>query len=364
MAGPILYLSAAAPGGRARFQQQSILTTPDTAGRIIPNYLAYFSPDFLFKAGDRNPMHSPPGFGGELRSVMPFLFAGLIWLVLVALHPAFRSRRKSALLLLAALVLYPAPGALTLPSPHTLRAAHVIPILSLVTATGITASADLIRWLMGRAQPAATRAVMALVLTIASLPLVQELLIRYYDYFAVYPDKVRVQFQYGLQLALEDAFAHEADYQEIWISDTNQPYIYVLFYRRWSPSEVHERLQVRRGPPAFNAVGQFGNYGSGTHFRDLSSMREKASFLCSTRFTAQEGRLLTKCAAVRHQIADGSFGFYGPSPVPQEDTQAAVHRALGWKVAPSHVRNRSKAANSCFFLEMSQRGPKGRWTSS
>jgi hypothetical protein len=71
-------------------------------------------------------------------------------------------------------------------------------------------------------------------------------------------------FQYGLDQALAFARGHAASYDEIWVTDTNQPYIYVLFYSRWPPSDVHESLQVQRNPPAFNEVIKIGKY----HFGD------------------------------------------------------------------------------------------------
>ena len=40
----------------------------------------------------------------------------------------------------------------------------------------------------------------------------------------------------------------------------NQPYIYVLFYARWPPSEVHHMLEVKGDPPAGIRVERIGRY--------------------------------------------------------------------------------------------------------
>ena len=40
----------------------------------------------------------------------------------------------------------------------------------------------------------------------------------------------------------------------------NQPYIYVLFYARWPPSEVHQMLEVKGDPPAGIRVERIGRY--------------------------------------------------------------------------------------------------------
>ena len=55
-------------------------------------------------------------------------------------------------------------------------------------------------------------------------------------------------WQYGLEETIGYVREREAEYDAIYIDSygINQPYIYVLFYARWPPSEVHETLNVRR----------------------------------------------------------------------------------------------------------------------
>ena len=71
------------------------------------------------------------------------------------------------------------------------------------------------------------------------------------------------QFQYGLEQALGYARDQQASYDEIWLADTTAGYIYVLFYAAWPPSDVHQRLEVRRAPGRFNRVGAFDKYRFG-----------------------------------------------------------------------------------------------------
>ena len=94
----------------------------------------------------------------------------------------------------------------------------------------------------------------------------QELVVRYTYYYQEYPrqDNVIQYFQYGLDHALVYARARETDYDEIWVTDVNQPYIYVLYDHTWPPSDVHQNLVLRRQPPDFNEVELIGKY----HFGD------------------------------------------------------------------------------------------------
>jgi hypothetical protein len=65
---------------------------------------------------------------------------------------------------------------------------------------------------------------------------------------------------YGLEDAVAFAIDHRTEYDEIWITNTNQPYIYVLFYGGWRPADYQGKLAVRRNPPDFNSIVAFQNF--------------------------------------------------------------------------------------------------------
>ena len=274
IAGPIIYLSLVDPGGRARLDQVSAFNTANvSAGFLAQQYRSYFSPWVFFIAGNGHPGQSPtpPGFGVELRSALPLLLAGFLWLIMAVVRPAQPAQRRAALFLLAALALYPVPGSLTVPTPpltnpHLSRAIHLIPLVALIAGAGAVALADVARRLLRNAPASVARTLLALAVIAASTLIGLELFTRYADYFNAYPRRENTleYYQYGLAQALDYAHAHEAQYDEIWIADTNQPYIYVLFYLQWPPSDVHRSLQVRRAPPAFDEVDAIGKY----HFGD------------------------------------------------------------------------------------------------
>jgi len=267
IAGPIFFLSLADPGGRARLEQVSVFNTqPVSAAVLLRQYMSYFSPRVLFITGNGHPAQTPtpPGHGVEPRAIIPFFLAGLLWLIITAVQPSRHVGRQSALFLLSALVLYPVPGSLTQPGPHLGRGAQLIPVFALIAATGAVAIADSLRRWLHTSPAAAASCVFALTVIMASA-LGLELSSRYRDYFNGYANRENVlnYFQYGLEQALRYVRVHETEYDEIWITDTNQPYIYVLFYDRWPPSEVHRSLNVQRNPPKFNEVEAIGKYRFG-----------------------------------------------------------------------------------------------------
>ncbi len=260
IAGPILFLSTFDPGGRARLDQVSAFHDGPNLGLFTRQYLSYLSPHFLFYRGDGDAMHLPTGYGVELRSTIPILIWGLVWLLAMTLRPRL-ARWRSVLFLLGVLVVYPIPGSLTVPSPHTLRGAQLIPLTALIGTVGLVSGAELIVRLIRHSQPVSARGALAVIWT---LPLLlffgTEVVSRSEQYHDRYPDDTAYLYQDGLVPALTFAREHAADVDEIWVADVNQPYIYVLFEAEWSPSDVHDHLKLRRDPPRFNVVQEIGKY--------------------------------------------------------------------------------------------------------
>jgi len=270
-AGPTYYLSIVDPAGRARFEQVSIFAqeTP-TPAFMAWQYASYFSPGVLFRTGTGHPAQTPasPGTGIEPLASAPLLLAGLAGLAARALRPVHAGQRQGALLVLSALALYPIPGSLTIDSPHMGRGIQLIPLLALIGAYGVVATVRMMRRTI-RHSSWLVRGPLVLASVFLALSLVLELGNKLRDYFTIYAQREDVlqYFEFGLEPAVRFALAHQADYDEIWIADTNEPYIYVLFYGQWPPSVVHTDLRVQRHPPEFNEVDSFGRF----HFGDWST---------------------------------------------------------------------------------------------
>jgi len=264
LAGPSLYLTLRDPGGGARLAQTSVLNDSSfSLGLMAHQYGSYFSPAFWFTSGDGNPMHLPPGQGLFPLVAAPLLLIGLAVLVWKALRGVDRVARDGARFLLGAIVLYPVPGSLTVPNPHVLRAAHVLPLAVVVAAVGVVALADLASR-PSRVRLKLTPVVAGLVILALAASASLELGRAYTDYFGPYRDRVAEPFHTGVGEALAYVDRNEADVEAIWLPGRmNSVYIYVLFYRRWSPEDVHRRLVVRRDPPNWNYVESIGKYRFG-----------------------------------------------------------------------------------------------------
>jgi 4-amino-4-deoxy-L-arabinose transferase-like glycosyltransferase len=264
LAGPSLYLTLRDPGGGARLAQTSVLNDSSFSLALMARqYGSYFSPSFWFTSGDGDPMHLPPGQGLFPLAAAPLLLIGLGALAWMALRSGDRAARYGARFLLGALALYPIPGSLTVPSPHVLRAAHVLPLAVVVAAVGVVTLVDL----ASRSSRSGLRltpvAAGLAILALAAFGTL-ELSRAHRDYFGNYRDTVAEPFHTGVREAIAYVDGSEADIEAIWLpGDMNSVYIYVLFYLRWNPEDVHRSLVVRRDPPNWNYVESIGRYHFG-----------------------------------------------------------------------------------------------------
>jgi len=260
LAGPIMWLTLRDPAGGARFAQTSVFEQSDgNLGIVIEQYARFFSPSFWLTRGSNDLMQVPSG-GIELWFVVPLILLGLVWLARAVIR-ADGWLRSSALLLSALVLLYPLPGSLTVPAPDALRGAHVITLAALLGAAGVVALYEWLTSLLARRERNLRLGVSALVVTVFALGIGYDLQHRFVHYFGGYGEEVESSFHYGLKDALDYAFEHEDAYDEVWVlPDVHNPYIYVLFYKRWSPDDVHSNLVLTRDPPEWNVVHAIGRY--------------------------------------------------------------------------------------------------------
>jgi 4-amino-4-deoxy-L-arabinose transferase-like glycosyltransferase len=237
---------------QARFNQISIFRadgwTLRTLWDFFRNLISHFSPGYLFIHGqrvERAETFHPPGFG-QLLAVQ----AVMVVLALCALCD--RRYRKPVLLLLAWLVAAALPVALTLPSPQALRNVLAITPWTLLSALGMVFLLDL------EFVPALARQVAVGVLLIATLWQGASFL-RFY--FGPYPTMAARVYQYGMEQVVNaiETFSRGDDEPVIITQRVWQPYIYVLFYRRYPPAQF-QSLGVRNNRGLFAKVGGFDRY--------------------------------------------------------------------------------------------------------
>lgn len=201
-------------------------------GRFVANYVTYWGVPFLATHGDGNPRHNP-GFGGMLLvSTLPAIILGAAICI-----RRFRDDTLCRILVLGALAA-PLPAAITAEAtPHSLRAASMLPFLLAFSIFGWQA---LVRALSAR--------------HVAALALAAAVAVEsgafFYDLYVEYPGRALGWFDAGQGDAIAAA-ARLAQGHEVWLSDQlDAAYIQVLFalepdphaYVRDGLDAVHMRI--------------------------------------------------------------------------------------------------------------------------
>jgi hypothetical protein len=182
--------------------------------RFLANYIAYFSPNFLFFQGDANPRQNTEVGGMLLWVTAPLLLAGLFvcW-----------QRRRQPLIqfLAAAIVLAPIAAALTNNgTPHALRSSVILPFLIVLAVLG----ADGIRIAL-RGRPQALLAATGLL----TAGLAVQGALYTFDLYTAYPNRAASSFDTGEIAAITTARA-DADGHRVSLSDDlDPPYIEAFF---------------------------------------------------------------------------------------------------------------------------------------
>jgi len=183
------------------------------------NYLAHFTPDFLFIHGAGHRQHHVQGMGELYKFQAPFLVLGL-YLIL-------RRKEKYRWLLLTWLFLAFVPVAMTKDSiPNALRTLIVNPVYQVITAYGLVLSYG---WLRRRKLEYA-RMLIGLLVVFGLL----EFLTYLDNYFNVYPKKYSRDWQYGYKQAVAYVKDHYDNYDLIVFSRVyGEPHMFTLFYMEY-----------------------------------------------------------------------------------------------------------------------------------
>ena len=206
------------PEGTARARAE---LRPGWAG-LVPDYLSYLRPGFLFDSGDPNLRHSFRGWG----QLLPLELLSVAW----GLYVVLRRRHRTHLLVLAWIALAIVPAALTLPH-HALRAIAASPALTLLSGLGAGSLFDEIRARRAR------RATIALALAT-------------YLVVGLYPISVEVRRDYptyaagGWQWGMREGIAALEDTARPCRVVSNRlllPHIFVLFFGRVPPRDYQAR---------------------------------------------------------------------------------------------------------------------------
>ncbi len=231
----------------------------------VTNYLSYFLPSPLFLPGEVNPTRIVPGFGYENIVLGLFFYIGLFILFFQKKFIKKKYASFSGFRLLAIqffVILFPIVPALTLPAGDFQRATHFLPIMVFLISLGIIYTWEMLNKFLLKSN--------GYLFTIIILSFSALFAYQQYNFYSTYFGSyyrgiTQWYFQYGLDKVVAYTAANEGKYSNIVIDNTiNQPYIYVLFYKRVDPASltVQDYKDFSRIDPKTNwlSVSEFRNY--------------------------------------------------------------------------------------------------------
>jgi 4-amino-4-deoxy-L-arabinose transferase-like glycosyltransferase len=211
--------------------------------QIAQNYINSFSPSFLFDKGGEKLVDNIGAFGNLYLFDALFLFAGFAGL--------FWNKEKSIKLLIIWLMIAPISSAVTRGSPNSTRLFVLMPLLTLIASYG---AYQIFIFLKKN-----TIINFALKTTIILLFLLNVAF--FLDIYFVHFNVQRARFwRYGYREAVKLTDKYP-EYNVVMRGPENFPYIYFLFYERYSP--LLFRKEVAYYPPTsegFYYVKSFGRY--------------------------------------------------------------------------------------------------------
>lgn len=194
-------------------------------------YLAHFSPKFLFVSGDPNPRHSTQGVGEMLVFDILFLPFGLITLL-----SQLKKDDKKIWLLLFWFLLWPLPASIAREYPHASRAMFGLGILPIISAFGIVKIVSVM-----------PKKILPLVYLFGLMLFVVPIYLYLNVYFTKYPSKYSQYWQYGYKEAANLIKSRYSDYDRVYFTRAyGEPQIFMLFYLHYPPRQYQTGSDVVR----------------------------------------------------------------------------------------------------------------------
>ncbi len=196
------------------------------------NYLAHFTPQFLFISGAPHKQHHVQNVGELYIFQAPFLFFGL--------YALFYLKNRFRGLLLAWLLLSFIPVSVTNDSiPHALRTLVAAPFYQLVSGFGFVFS---LRWLKK------SSFLLKIVLgSLLALVIIASIVYYLYNYYYLYPVAYSRDWQYGYKQAVDFISKHQNEYDEIvFTRHYGEPHMFTLFYLNYDPANYQNNPNLDR----------------------------------------------------------------------------------------------------------------------
>lgn len=217
------------------------------AVEYFKHYFDNLNPQFLFIKGDGNPKFSIQDVGQMYIWEIPFFIAGILFL--------FRNKDKNWWILPYWLIIGIVPAATARETPHALRIEAVLPTVQILTAYGIVFIFGIIPRIYGRIR---LRKVFAGIVVAAAI---FNFVYFYHNYTVFYPKEFSGEWQYGYKEAVLYVASVKNSYDKIIVTEElGRPYIYFLFYEKYSPELFRKNANIQREVLGFVHVNGFDKY--------------------------------------------------------------------------------------------------------
>lgn len=223
----------------------------------LKHYFDNISPNFLFGTGDGNPKFSIQEVGQLYLWDLPFLIAGIIFLI--------RKKEGYWYILPLWLILAIVPAATARETPHALRTETALPTFQALAAYGLINLFQNLRF---------KKIFRGVLSSIFALLLFVNFLYFLHSLFIHYPKEFSGEWQYGYKESINYVAGIENDFNQINVTDDlGRPYIYYLFYKKVNPNEFRKTAIVKEDPFGFITVDGFGKYRFGRNLGKISKNR-------------------------------------------------------------------------------------------
>lgn len=255
---------------------------------VLTNYIAHFTPNFLFLSGAPHKQHHVQNIGELYFFQLPLLFLGLYFL--------FKSKQFFKWLIITWLLVSFIPVSVTNDSiPHALRTLIAVPTYQLICAFGL----DKV-FLFFRKKKINFLLFIIPLLLLAFIQFIYYL----YNYYQIYPRNYSKDWQYGYKQVVEFINDHQSEYDKIvFTRHYGEPHMFTLFFLNYDPAKYQSNPNLNRFETYdWVRVLEFDKFyfpdlgDKGTRFQDIISQDPNKKYLFigkSGDFPPEQTRLKT-----------------------------------------------------------------------
>ena len=231
----------------------------------IHHYLDNLSPQFLFIKGDGNPKFSIQDTGEMYLWEIPFFIAGILLL--------FRKREKNWWLVPIWLLVGIIPAGFARETPHALRIESSLPMFQILTAIGVVSFIEFVTHMRSVNIRNTLLGIFVVIILFNFAYFVE-------NYFVHYSKEFSGEWQYGYSQSIKYVASVQSQYKNIYVTESlGRPYIYYLFYLKYSPLKFREEAKIYREVFGFVHVQSFSNF----HFTDqITKIADRNALYIST----------------------------------------------------------------------------------